>query len=184
MVQRVELGSRVQVEERYLPLGRYIYTTCKVSQRIKKSGSRARLRVRGMKHRREEKTKVGVDCIRNTDGTYKMIVENPGICRFIWEHLNNVNHIVQCMKYSGGTFSGFKVVLCTTDFSVVGHRCTPCGCIPDELHVTKVTNWGPCCDVSDVHAFLGTVSVLHIFIKNFAHRAHTLTMLTCKLQPF
>ncbi|ETW78933.1 hypothetical protein HETIRDRAFT_453476 [Heterobasidion irregulare TC 32-1] len=44
--------------------------------------------------------------------------------------------------------------------------------------------WGPCRDLSDVRAFLGTIGVVWIFIQNFAHRAHALTMLTRKDFPF
>ncbi|KNZ77795.1 hypothetical protein J132_03854 [Termitomyces sp. J132] len=39
---------------------------------------------------------------------------------FVWEHLNNVNRIVQCIKYAGGTFSGIKSVLCADEITVVG----------------------------------------------------------------
>jgi len=48
----------------------------------------------------------------------------------------------------------------------------------------KVVNWGPCRDLSDVRAFLGTIGVARIFIRNFAHRAHHLNMLTRKQYPF
>jgi len=115
---------------------------------------------------------------QHPDGTFETIAENPGIRRFVWEHLNNVNRIVQQMKYSGGTFSGFKAILCATDFSVVGHRCTPHGRIPDKSHVDKIANWGPCRNLLDIRAFLGTVSVLHMFIRNFAKCAHPLVKLT------
>src|SRR5271155_5060876 len=37
---------------------------------------------------------------------------------------------------------------------------------------TKIVNWGPCNDVSDVRAFLGTISVCRLFIQNFARRAY------------
>jgi hypothetical protein len=46
------------------------------------------------------------------DGTYETIPENPNIRRFIWEHFENVNRIIQRMKYCGGTFSGTKLYLC------------------------------------------------------------------------
>ena len=48
----------------------------------------------------------------------------------------------------------------------------------------KIVNWGPCSDVSDVRAFLGTIGVTCMFIHNFAHRAHHLTLLTRKDQLF
>jgi hypothetical protein len=45
------------------------------------------------------------------DGTYETIPENTGICRFVWEHLANVNHILQRLKYIGGMFSGKELEL-------------------------------------------------------------------------
>jgi hypothetical protein len=48
-------------------------------------------------------------------GEEERIPQNPGIRRFIWEHLQDLNRIVQRMKYSGGTFSGPKALV------VVGH---------------------------------------------------------------
>ena len=44
--------------------------------------------------------------------------------------------------------------------------------------------WGPCKDLTDVRAFLGTIGVCRIFIKNFAHRTHHLVKLTRKGAPF
>ena len=45
------------------------------------------------------------------DGSYKTLPENPGIMKFVWQHFQNVNRIVQHMKYYGGTFSGKKLLL-------------------------------------------------------------------------
>ena len=39
-------------------------------------------------------------------GGYETIPENSGIRHFVWEHLQNINRILQCIKYAGGTFSG------------------------------------------------------------------------------
>ena len=58
------------------------------------------------------------------DRTYEIIPENSGIRRFVWEHLQNVNHVLQRIKYCGGTFSGYKSVVCAPEIVVVGHRCT------------------------------------------------------------
>src|SRR5258707_110557 len=119
---------------------------------------------------------------RQPDNSFETIPKNPGIRCFVWEHFQNVNRVVQRMKYSGRMFSGTKAILCAEEFTVVGHRCTPRGRIPDSSHVAKIANWGPCYGLSDVRAFLGTVSVLCIFIRDFARRAHGLVKLTCKLQ--
>jgi hypothetical protein len=114
------------------------------------------------------------------DGEPETIPENTGIRRFVWEHFQDLNRVVQRMKYSGGTFSGYKSFLCASEITVLGHRCTMDGRLPDESRVDKVINWAPCRDLSDVRAFLGTIGVCRLFIKNFAHRAHHLVKLTRK----
>jgi hypothetical protein len=43
------------------------------------------------------------------NGEYETIPENPAIRRFVWEHFENLNRVLQCVKYCGGTFSGHKL---------------------------------------------------------------------------
>ena len=118
------------------------------------------------------------------DGTYETIPENSEIRRFVWEHFQNLNRIVQRMKYCGGTFSGTKLALCVPKFWVIGHCCTYEGRVADMSRVAAIRNWGPCNTLSEVRAFLGTVGVLRMFIRNFAHRAHQLVKLTQKDAAF
>jgi hypothetical protein len=116
--------------------------------------------------------------------SYETIPENPGIRRFVWEHFENLNRVVQRMKYCGGTFSGPKLYLCVPEIFVLGHRCTPEGQLPDESRVSAIQKWGPCQSLSEVRAFLGTVEVVQIFIKNFSLHAYPLIKLTWKDEPF
>ena len=102
-------------------------------------------------------------------GEPEMIPKNPGIRRFIWEHFQDLNQVVQRMKYSGGTFSGVKTYLTSAGIMILGHCCTIDGRLPDQSRVEKIINWGPCQDLSDVRAFLGTIGVCRLFIWNFAH---------------
>jgi hypothetical protein len=118
------------------------------------------------------------------DGAFETIPQNNGIRRFVWEYFQGLNRVVQRMKYCHGTFSGYKATLCASEITVVGHRCTYDGRLPETARVDKVANWGPCLDLSDVRAFLGTIGVCRMFIRNFAHRANPLTLLTRKNQPF
>ena len=118
------------------------------------------------------------------DGSYETHPENPRIRRFVWEYFQGLNRVVQRMRYCGGTFSGYKATLCAEEITVIGHRCTVEGRLPDESRIQKIVNWGPCKDISDVRAFLGTIGVARMFIRNFAHRAHFLTILTRKDYPF
>lgn len=118
------------------------------------------------------------------NGVYETIPQNRGIRRFVWEHFGNINRIVQRMKYTGGTFSGTKSILCAREIMVVGHRCTPEGRLPDESRAAVIRNWGPCKDLSDVRAFLRTIGVVRIFIRNFAKCANALVQLTRRDVPF
>jgi hypothetical protein len=113
-------------------------------------------------------------------GEEERIPENPGIRRFVWEHFQDLNRICERMKYSGGTFSGYKSNLCAAEINLLGQRCTIEGRKPDKARVIKVTNWGHCPDLSDVRAFIGTIGVCRMFIRNFAHRAHHLVKLMRK----
>lgn len=115
-----------------------------------------------------------------SSGDEERIPQNPGIRRFVWEHFQDLNRICQRMKYSGGTFSGFKSILCAAEIELLGQRCTQKGRLPNEERVIKVTNWAACPDLSDVRAFIGTIGVCRMFIRNFAHRAHHLVRLTRK----
>jgi hypothetical protein len=121
---------------------------------------------------------------QKVNDSYQTIPENPGIHQFVWEYFENLNRVVQRMKYCGGTFSGPKLYLCMPEIFVLGHRCTPEGQLPDELRVSAIQKWGPCQSLSEVHAFLCMVGVVRIFIKNLSLHAHPLIKLMRKDKPF
>ena len=114
------------------------------------------------------------------EGKFETIPENPGIRRFIWEHLGNVNRVIQRIKHAGGTFSGLKSSLCTETAVVVGHKCTMEGRLPDESRVQKILDWPICRNLTEVRGFLGTLGTVRIFIKDFATHARPLVQLTRK----
>jgi len=118
------------------------------------------------------------------DGSYELIPENPGIRRFVWEHFQNLNRVVQRMKYCGGTFSGHKTVLCAEEITVVGHRCTMNGRLPEIDRIGVLERWEPITDSKGVRKFLGTIGVCRVFIKDFAKLAAPLHYLTRKGVPF
>jgi hypothetical protein len=101
------------------------------------------------------------------DGSFEMIPENPGIRRFVMEHMINVNRIVQHIKYCGATFLGHKSILCAGEIMVVGHMCSYEGRVPTTERIKVIMDWAPCIDQSELRAFMGTVGVLRIFIPNF-----------------
>lgn len=118
------------------------------------------------------------------DGAFETTPENEGIRRFVWEHMVNINRILQRVRHAGGTFNAKKSFFAVPKIKVVGHVCSYEGRTPDESKVQKIKDWPPCEDLTDVRAFLGTLGLMRIFIKNFADHAIPLTRLLRKETPF
>jgi hypothetical protein len=121
---------------------------------------------------------------KQPDSSYKTHPDNPSICCFIWEHFQNLNRVVQHIKYISCTWLGPKEFLCVPETLIVGHMCCYEGHPAADSKVDKIHNWGPCNNLSEVQAFLGTSSLMHIFIKSFLLIAQPLTCLTCKDTEF
>lgn len=103
-------------------------------------------------------------------GIYETIPENDGIRRFIWEHMLNVNRILQRMKYCGGTFAGRKTQVCAEAIVVVGHKCDYEGRKPTEDRIGVIMHWEKCDNISDARGFLGVTGVLRSYIPNYGIR--------------
>jgi hypothetical protein len=123
-------------------------------------------------------------CYQREDSTYKTIPNNPGICRFIWEHCIVINCILQHLENVGATVSASKFVLVAPTATIVGHKCTFEGCVLEESKVQKIHDWPEPTNHTQVRGFLGTCGILRIFIHNFSCIAHPLINLTKKDVPF
>ena len=117
---------------------------------------------------------------QDEEGNYETIPENEGIRRFVWEHLQNVNRIIQRIKHAGGTFSGHKSFICVETAVIVGHKCTLKGRLPDDSRIQKIMDWPICRNLKEVRGFLGVLGTVRIFIKDFAAHAKPLVQLTRK----
>jgi hypothetical protein len=102
------------------------------------------------------------------NGDYECIPENDDVRRFVWEHLQNMNRVLQRLKYCGATASGTKTLLCGEEGMAVGHLVSYEGRKPEPKRVEIIERWGPCKDLHDVNAFLGTVGTFRMFIKGYA----------------
>jgi hypothetical protein len=80
-------------------------------------------------------------CYQCKDGTYKTIPDNPGIRHFIWEHCIVINRILQHLENVGATVSASKFVLVAPTATIIGHKCTFKGCVPEESKVQKIRDW-------------------------------------------
>jgi len=93
--------------------------------------------------------------------------QNPGIRRFVFEYLENVNRILQRMKHTGGTFSGPKTTIYNDHIIIVGFECSYEGRKPTNNAIRKILYLGPCEDTTDIRAFLGTAVQCRNHILNF-----------------
>ena len=118
------------------------------------------------------------------DGSFETIPGNPGIRRFVWEHLEAVHRIVQRVKSYGATFSGKKAFIGVPQAEILGHLCSYEGRVVDPTRVQAIKDWPIPTNVSEVRSFLGTCGVLRIFIKGYTLVARPLIHLTRKDVPF
>ena len=118
------------------------------------------------------------------DGSYETIPKNPGIRLFIWKHLTVIHRILQCLQNINTTISAKKFVLATLDVTIVSHKCSFKGWILHEAKIQKIRDWPECENLMQVRGFLGTCSMLQIFIRNFAAITGPLVGLTRKRIPF
>ena len=114
------------------------------------------------------------------DGTFETIPENSGIRRFIWEHVQNINRVIQRVKHAGGTFSGKKSFFCVPEAIIVGHKCTYEGRLPDDSRIDKIKNWPVPESITEVRGFLGTLGTIRIYVKDYAEHARLLSELLRK----
>jgi len=121
---------------------------------------------------------------KTEDGNYETIPQNPGIRRFIWEHLQDVHRILYCLCCAGATVSAKKLVIASPEIIILGHKCNYDGRIPDKSKIVCVRDWPSCKTLSDVRAFLGLVGFMRIWIRNYSALARPLVNLTHKGTTF
>src|SRR6201992_1144812 len=114
------------------------------------------------------------------DGKEERIPQNPGIRRFIWEHLNDVHRILHRIGEAGGTVSGKKMQSCQAEVEIVGHKCSSKGREPVDDRTKKVTNWPRPTNLKEVRGFLGLCGTVRIWIKDYSLIAKPLVDLTRK----
>jgi hypothetical protein len=115
-----------------------------------------------------------VTCYESSNGIYETIPKNTGIHHFVWEHLANVNRILQRLQYVGGTFSGKKLKLCIPTIVILRQQCNYEGHVPHEAKTQKIQDWQILKDVTGVQGFLGTCRLVWIFIKDFTKHTRPL----------
>ena len=114
------------------------------------------------------------------DGEEETLPENPGIRRYIWEHLNDVHRILHRLGEAGGTVSAKKMQLCRAEVDIVGHRCSASGREPMNSRAAKIQTWPTPTNITQLRGFLGLCGTVRIWIKDFSIIAKPLVQLTRK----
>lgn len=112
-----------------------------------------------------------------TDYGGQPIEGNPHIRRYVFEYAITLDRILARFIMAGMTASGTKTVLAAPQLKIVGTIVSLQGWHLDHGLITKIQNWPPCRNVSDVRGFLGTVGCGRKWIKNFSIIAKPLTSL-------
>jgi len=114
------------------------------------------------------------------DGGYETIPENPGIHRFIWEHSQDIHRILHRLRTAGATVSAKKIVVASPKITILGHKCTYEGHIPDDSKIACICDWPSCKSLSNICAFLGLTGFMRVWIHNYSAIACPLVNLTHK----
>ena len=63
------------------------------------------------------------------------------------------------MKYCGGTFSGHNTILCAEKITVVGHKCTVDGRVPETERIEVIERMEAPTDIRGVRHFLEVIGI-------------------------
>ncbi|GBG81264.1 hypothetical protein CBR_g31936 [Chara braunii] len=93
----------------------------------------------------------------------------PGVRKFVWDHLQNIKDLLQRFLLYNITASGSKSILVVPEVTILGFRCGAYERRPDPAKTDKISQWPtPLRTTMEVRAFLGVVVFWRIFIKGFA----------------
>ena len=118
------------------------------------------------------------------DGTEETIPSNPGIRRFIWEHLNDVHCILHRIGEAGGTVSAKKMQLSRAEVEIVGHHCSAKGREPVDACTKRIIHWPTPINLKEVRGFLGLCGTVRTWIQNYSQITTPLVDLTRKNVDF
>jgi len=107
----------------------------------------------------------------------------PGIRRFVYEHIQNLDKTLDRLERAGACL-GPKSQFCANGMNIVGFICGSAGRSPAASKIEKIISWAHCENVTEVKAFMGICVYYRIWIKSFATIAEPLYRLCRKQEPF
>ena len=118
------------------------------------------------------------------DGKEERLKDNPGIRRFVWEHLNDLHRVLHRIGEAGGTVSGKKMQLCKSEVEIVGQKCSRDGRTPTDQRAQRIRDWPQPVNLTEVRGFLGLCGTVRIWIKDYSLIARPMVDLTRKDREF
>ncbi|GBG92841.1 hypothetical protein CBR_g57392 [Chara braunii] len=83
---------------------------------------------------------------------------SPGVRRFVWEHIQDLEKVLSLLEEHNLTASGAKSRHCMREAFILGFICSEKGRRPDVKKTDKITEWPvPFHSITDVRSFLGNV---------------------------
>jgi len=123
-------------------------------------------------------------CVKGPIDRYSDQEVEPGIRKFVLEHLQNISSVLVNCELAGATIAAGKSQWCRNTAVLLGYICGTNGRLPDQAKVIKITEWGPCKDVKDVRVFLGMIIYYRLWIDHYAIIALPLIELLRKGKKF
>jgi hypothetical protein len=90
----------------------------------------------------------------------------PGIRRFVYEHIQNLDKTMECLERAGACI-GAKSQFCQDGMNVVGFICGYNGRSPASSKVIKILEWPPCKNITEAKSFIGICVYYRIWVKDF-----------------
>jgi hypothetical protein len=122
--------------------------------------------------------------VKGPETTYNNEEIVPGVRRYMLEHLINIDKVLVNLELAGCTASALKTKFCQPTAEIVGYVCGTYGRMPTRARITKILEWGPCKDLTDVRSFTGLTNCCRTWIKAYAEKAQPLTKLLRKKTPW
>ncbi|GBG86041.1 hypothetical protein CBR_g40942 [Chara braunii] len=102
----------------------------------------------------------------------------PGVRRFVWRHVQDLDKVLGLLEQYNLTASGPKSKHCMREATILGFVCNENDRRSDVKKTDKIVEWPvPFRSVTHVRSFLGTCGFWRSFIKNFAAKIEQLRKL-------
>ena len=100
------------------------------------------------------------------------------------QHITHIEKVLDLLRKAGLKIKISKCTFLQTSVNYLGHVISQTGITPDPKKTKAIESFPTPTNISHLKSFLGLAGYYRKFIKNFAAKAHALTMLTRKNIPW